>query len=112
MFKKYMMVMEQIGELKVSWKDKLLSLAAGLIISLLIFAGPITLFANLLIYYDTYKLFSILIFISVVMLIFITEVFYYKGITKGQIEKLYNVYLIDSFLYLAAIIFYIVITLI
>jgi hypothetical protein len=112
MFKKYMLKSNEIRALNISLKDKMLAILASFIISSIIFTGPIVLFSNLLIYYDLNWLFNSLFFASIVAMFFITEIFYYKGITKGQIDNLHHVYLIDSILYLIAIIFYTIIHLV
>ena len=112
MFKRYMQKSDEIKALNITIKDKIFTIIASFIISAIIFSGPIVLFSNLMIYYDLNWLYNSLFFTSIVAMIFLTEVFYYKGITKGQIEKLYDVYLLDSILYLIAIIFYTTINLV
>ena len=112
MFKKYMLKSEEIKALNITRKEKLLSILAGLLISLLIFLGPIVVFANCIIYYDLYRIFYILIFTCVVAIVFLTEIFYYKGITKGQVNSLKDIYLLDLFLYLFTIAFFAIIMLI
>lgn len=93
----YNSVTEAITNLNISKKKKALSLITAIIFALIIVSAPIAVCINLMIYNDYRKLLALLIATFIILLIFLIDVFYLKGITEGQVKHLECIYLSDTF---------------
>lgn len=93
--KTYSSVQDEIDALNVSKKDKLIALALSFFTGLLIVAGPITVFANLLMFENYQVTFSLLIALFIVIWVAIGDYMYLHLITKRKVEGLYHVWAID-----------------
>lgn len=93
MLKKRKEIVEAYSNMTFPVKDILLTGLTSLIMAILVCMGPIVLFVNLYIF-DSIKYFACFLVASSIGLIYILfNYFYYKGMTKGKIEKLYLIHL-------------------
>lgn len=93
--KTYTTVQDELDDLNASKKEKLISLGLAFITSLLLVAGPITLFANLLMFNDLVATFSFLIAVFVIIFVFLIDFIYLKLLSKRRVLGLYHVWAID-----------------
>ena len=93
--KTYSSVQDEIDKLNVSKKDKLIALAISFFTGLMVVAGPITLFANLLMFENYQATFALLITVFVDLWVFIGDFMYLHLITKKKVEGLYHIWAID-----------------
>lgn len=105
MFKKYQEVKKQTEV--VDFKKFSLNLLFSLIMSLLIISGPLVLLLNLLMYNDFKRIIYFGIACLIVLLVFLTETFYYKNVSDEKIHNIEVVILTDTFI--AAIIVFVVV---
>ena len=107
MISKYESISEEINNLNIPLKKKLLTLLFSLLLSLLIVSGPITIIINLFIYVNLRKLLVLGLWFFFSLLIFLSYYFYLNGITQKKVKKLYYLYItntaIVSFILLAFI---------
>lgn len=93
--KTYSSVQDEIDALNVSKKNKLIALALALLSALLVVIGPITLFANLLMFTNYQVTFSLLIAVFVIIFMGVLDFIYLHLVTKKQVEGLYHVWVVD-----------------
>lgn len=96
MFRKYASVKKQTEE--VDFKKISLNLLFSLFLSLLIISGPLVLLINLLMYNDFRRMIYFGIACLVVLLVFLTETFYYRNVTDKKIHNVEVVILTDTFI--------------
>ena len=96
MFRKYASVKKQTEE--VDLKKISLNLLFSLFLSLLIISGPLVLLINLLMYNDFRRMIYFGIACLVVLLVFLTETFYYRNVTDKKIHNVEVVILTDTFI--------------
>lgn len=92
----YNRVTQEIDSLNVSFKDKLFTAFTSFIIAIIILIGPITIVLNLTIFKDLRGLLGMSLEILLILLIFLTELFYLKGITKGEVKNLNQILTVDT----------------
>ena len=102
--KTYSSVQDEIEALNVSKKNKLIALLLAIFSALFIVIGPITLFANLLMFTNLQVAFSLAIAVFVILFMGILDVIYLHLVTKRQIEGLYHVWVVDL-LYITIVVF-------
>ncbi len=102
--KTYSSVQDEIEALNVSKKNKLIALLLAIFSALFIVIGPITLFANLLMFTNLQVAFSLAIAVLVIVFMGILDVIYLHLVTKRQIEGLYHVWVVDL-LYITIVVF-------
>ena len=95
----YKEIKNNIKELNLSKKDKIISLISAIIFSLLIILGPLTLFINLLILTDYLYLICFLIATTIAIFFYLINMFYYKFITENKIKGIYYISLINSIIF-------------
>lgn len=93
--KTYSSVQDEIEELNLSKKERLISLGIALGTSLILFAGPIALFANLLMFTNYQIAFSLIIAVMVIGFIFLSDYLYLHLICKKRVEGLYHIWAVD-----------------
>lgn len=93
--KTYSSIQDEIDALNVSKKDKLIALALSFFTGLLIVAGPITVFANLLMFENYQVTFSLLIALCIILWVAIGDYMYLHLVAKRKVEGLYHVWAID-----------------
>lgn len=96
MFRKYASVKKQTEE--VDFKKISLNLLFSLFLSLLIISGPLVLLINLLMYNDFRRMIYFGIACLVVLLVFLTETFYYRNVNDKKIHNVEVVILTDTFI--------------
>lgn len=102
--KTYSSVQDEIDALNVSKKNKLIALALAVLSALLVVIGPITLFANLLMFTNYQVTFSLLIAVFVIIFMGVLDFIYLHLVTKKQVEGLYHVWVVDL-LYITIVVF-------
>ena len=102
--KTYSSVQDEIDALNVSKKNKLIALALAALSALLVVIGPITLFANLLMFTNYQVTFSLLIAVFVIIFMGVLDFIYLHLVTKKQVEGLYHVWVVDL-LYITIVVF-------
>ena len=87
---------EQIKEISSQTPNLLWIAISSILLATLLMAGPLTIFINCFIFND-YMLFCLGgILVSVFLIIFLSRVFYYKTITKKQVEDMACFYAMDA----------------
>ena len=96
LIKKYNLAQEEIKELNISIKDKIITGITAFLISGLIVSGTLCLSINLVIF--RYFLPLLILFIATLIIIFaiLFDFFYLKGITKGQNKNIKYIVLANS----------------
>ena len=102
--KTYSSIQDEIEALNVSKKNKLIALLLAIFSALFIVIGPITLFANLLMFTNLQVAFSLAIAVLVIVFMGILDVIYLHLVTKRQIEGLYHIWVVDL-LYITIVVF-------
>ncbi len=93
MISHYNEVEKEIESLNISLLNKITTFIFSLFLSLMIIIGPITFLLNLSIYVNLRKLIAMGVWFLISLLVFLTDFFYLKGITKNKIKRLYNLYI-------------------
>lgn len=93
MLKKRKEISLEFSKINLETKNLILIALTSLIMSLLICSGPIVLCINLYIFNEIkyFACFLVATFIGLIYLLF--NIFYYNGIAKGQVKRLYYIYL-------------------
>ena len=100
--KTYLSVRSEINELKIPKKEKIFAFLISLVTSLLLILGPIALSANLFAFIELKPLALLLIILFIDLGALITNMMTLKLITRGRVNGLYHIYIVD-FLYLSII---------
>lgn len=93
---RYRACKEAIREMSLNTPHKIWIALASIALSVLIGIGPIILLVNCFIFNDYMNLVLIGILFFVYLIIYFSRVFYYKTITKKQIEDMKIFYLADA----------------
>jgi hypothetical protein len=99
-------IREEINELNVSVKEKILTSIIAFIIPLMLFSGLITFTINMFIYYDLYLLFVFLAYLEAICISYLTNYFYLVGMTKNQIKGIKKICL-SNFIIYSIVLFYV-----
>ncbi len=99
----YNSVTEEIEALNIPFKEKLLAFFTAILFAIIILIGPMTIIINLFIFKDLRSLLGLSIEILLILLVFLTEFFYYKGITKNQVKHLNQILTVDTMHFTAVI---------
>lgn len=87
---------DEIYALNITRGKKISVFILALLIGLLVISGPICLAINLMIYNDLRKLMATVIILSIILLVFLVDMIYLKGITEGQVKNLKIIYITDT----------------
>lgn len=104
LFTRYKEKMFQINSIDRSLKEIILTGIMSFIMSFLIICGPTTLLINIYMFYDLILLVVLGITICVYFLIYLTRIFYLKGLTKNECGSLKDVYLVEALIVLGIVI--------
>gem|GEM_PF-2008309 len=99
MLKKYNDVINELRELNIPIKTKILYFIISLGVSLLIFSGILCILINLLIFRDFQKLIAFGIATVIVFIFFITDVIYFKALSQKRVSGIRIVILTDSLIF-------------
>jgi len=99
MLKKYNDVINELRELNIPIKTKILYFIISLGVSLLIFSGILCILINLLIFRDFQKLIAFAIATVIVFIFFITDVIYFKALSQKRVSGIRIVILTDSLIF-------------
>lgn len=92
-------IKKEINDLKVSDKEKALTLITSILISLITFSGLVVFAYNMIIYYDLYLLVMFVLFLSLIGFIYLTNYLYLLGITKKQVKNIKSICLNNLAIY-------------
>jgi ABC-type bacteriocin/lantibiotic exporter with double-glycine peptidase domain len=98
-------IRDEIRSLNVSKENKIITFLTSLIIPLILFSGLITFTINMFIYYDFYLLFVFLLYISIILVAFITNYLYLESITQKQIKGIKKICLSNLIIYGATLLY-------
>lgn len=104
LFKRYKEKMLEVNELDRSLKDIILTGITALILAFLVVCGPTVLLINTYMFYDLIPLVILGITICAYVLIYLTRVFYLKGITKNECGSLKDVYAVEALIVLGIVV--------
>ena len=93
--KTYNSVSDEIDKLKISKKEKRLSLIISFFTAILFIAGPVAICINCFIFTNFVAFFAFLIALNVIIALFIGDFLYLHLITKGKVLGLYHIWVID-----------------
>lgn len=93
--KTYFNVQDEIDKLNISKKEKIIALSIGVGSSLAIVAGPIAIFANLMMFTNYQITLAFLIALMVILFTFLADFIYLHLITKKKVEGLYHIWSVD-----------------
>ena len=93
--KTYFNIQDEMDKLNISKKEKIIALLIALASALAIVAGPIAIFANLMMFTNYQLTLAFLIALMVILFAFLTDFIYLHLITKRRVEGLYHVWCID-----------------
>ena len=93
--KTYFNVQDEMDKLNISKKEKIIALLIALGSALLIVAGPIAIFANLMMFTNYQVTLAFLIALMVILFAFLSDFIYLHLITKRRVEGLYHVWSVD-----------------
>ncbi len=85
----YNEIFDEYQKLNIKQKDQIITFVFSLIISVLIYLGPIALLINLLIYIHLKKLIVVLMAIIAIMFFYTINHLYFLGTAKGKIKGIY-----------------------
>lgn len=97
MFKEYNQKMEEIKQISVPFKKKVMYFAFSLFVAILSMSGLICIAINLLLFRDFQKILAFLIATFVIAIYLIFEILYLKCITNKQVDGLSIVYITKTF---------------
>lgn len=93
--KTYFNVQDEIDKLNISKKEKIIALSIGVGSGLAIVAGPIAIFANLMMFTNYQITLAFLIALMVILFTFLADFIYLHLITKKKVEGLYHIWSVD-----------------
>jgi hypothetical protein len=93
--KTYFNIQDEIDKLNISKKEKIIALLIAIGSGLAIVAGPIAIFANLMMFTNYQVTLAFLIALMVILFAFLVDFIYLHLITKRQVEGLYHVWSIN-----------------
>ncbi|MDE6660462.1 MAG: hypothetical protein K2J93_01395 [Anaeroplasmataceae bacterium] len=93
---RYRACKDQIKELSLQTPNKIWIGLASVFLSILIMVGPIAVLINCFIFNDYLNLILIGLVLCLYLIIFLSRIFYYKTITKKQVEDMKCFYLVDA----------------
>ena len=96
--KTYFNIQDEMDKLNISKKEKIIALLIALASALAIVAGPIAIFANLMMFTNYQVTLAFLIALMVILFAFLSDFIYLHLITKRRVEGLYHVWCIDVFI--------------
>ncbi len=95
----YKNIINNIKALNLTKKDKIISILASILFSLLIILGPLTILINLLVLTRYLTLLFILIALMVCLFVYLSFMLYYKFISDNKIKGIYFISLINSIIF-------------
>ncbi|MDE6407537.1 MAG: hypothetical protein K2K48_04625 [Anaeroplasmataceae bacterium] len=93
---RYRACKDAVRELSSQTPNKIWIALASILLSILIMVGPIVVLVNCFIFNDLMNLVLIGIILCVYCIILLSRIFYYKTITKKQVEDMHIFYLVDA----------------
>ena len=93
--KTYFNVQDEIDKLNISKKEKIIALSIGVGSSLAIVAGPIAIFANLMMFTNYQITLAFLIALMVILFTFLADFIYLHLTTNKKVEGLYHIWSVD-----------------
>lgn len=93
---RYMACKAAVKEMSSQTPQKIWIGLASTLLSILVMLGPIVILINCFIFNDYMNLVLIGILICLYFIIFLSRIFYYKTITKKQVEDMHIFYLVDA----------------
>ena len=93
--KTYFNVQDEIDKLNISKKEKIIALSSGVGSGLAIVAGPIAIFANLMMFTNYQITLAFLIALMVILFTFLADFIYLHLTTKKKVEGLYHIWSVD-----------------
>lgn len=111
MLKRYKEVTQEIGDLNIPLKNRIISFCLSVLLALVIISGPFAVCINLMIFRDYQKLLAFAIATLLILFVFIIHYVYLKSITNKQVSHLKvvilsNMLFITLFIYMILIIIY------
>lgn len=85
-----------IQELTKQTTNKIWIGLASVGLAILVMMGPIVLLGNCFIFNDYFTLVLVGLAVCIYLIVFLSRVFYYKTITKKQVQDMHVFYLVDS----------------
>ena len=99
MISRYKQINDEIDNLNLRIRDKLIAIVFSFIFGFLIISGPLAITINLFVFIDLIRLLVFIIGLLIILLFYITCRVYLKIITKNQIKGLNVIYVTDTFIF-------------
>ena len=93
---KFKEVSKQRDSYNKTKKEKIFAFIIALILSLLVISAPVALLINFSIYHNYLKLIVLIAATFFIVVYFLIQYLYYKGITEGEVDGIWIVCLHDS----------------
>ena len=93
---RYRACKEDVKELSRQTPNKIWIGLASVVLAVFIMVGPIVVLVNCFIFNDYLNLVLIGIILCLYFIILLSRIFYYKTITKKQVEDMHLFYLVDA----------------
>lgn len=94
----------RIKEISSQTNNKLWIGISSFLLALLIISGPVVVLINCFIFNDYLNLILIGLGFCLYLVVILSRFFYYKTITKKEVEDIHIFYLLDSFIWFIAVI--------
>ena len=98
LFIRYREKIEEINNLDYSIYYRIGTGLLSFIMALIVVLGPVTILINAYIFYDLIPLVFLGLSLCLYVLIFLTRVFYFQGITKKECGSLKDIYIVEALL--------------
>lgn len=95
LYEKYKEKREMIYNINHPLKEMIMTGIASFIIALVVVMGPIALLCNLFIFYDAINYVIIGLVLCFFILIYLTRIFYFQGLSKKECGSLKEIYIFE-----------------